>query len=66
MVHVFWKTAHKDKVCKPFPTSTGKTVSHLHEVEVKLCYLVIIIRSVCDKSYGPTIQTMLLQPNIHF
>jgi hypothetical protein len=39
-------------------------VSHLHEVEVRLCYSVIIIRSVCEKSYGPAIHTMLLQPNI--
>lgn len=39
-------------------------MSHLHEVEVTLCYAVIIIRSVCDKIYGPTIHTMLLQPNI--
>lgn len=62
-VNVIWQTACKDKACKLVPTPTGKTVSHLHEMEVRLCYSAIIIRP-CDKSYVPTIHTTLRQTNI--
>jgi hypothetical protein len=62
--NVIWQTTRKGQVLKPFQHRQAKTVSHLHEVEVRLCYSVIIIRSVYDRSYGSTIHTMLLQPNI--